>query len=124
MIPVYARLGRAMTLIYAGNRRYGPRATRLMAEVTRLIGFLIGLACGAGELYLLVLLARALQNAESGKILAYALLKLALLALAFVPVILFVRDELLWCSVGVTATLIVGAFVVNWKNRRSGEGDQ
>jgi len=95
-----------------------------MAEVTRLIGFLIGLACGAGELYLLVLLARALQNAESGKILAYALLKLALLALAFVPVILFVRDELLWCGVGVTATLIVGAFVVNWKNRRSGEGDQ
>ena len=41
-----------------------------------------------------------------------------------VPVILFVRDELLWCGVGVTATLIVGAFVVNWKNRRSGEGDQ
>ena len=49
---------------------------------------------------------------------------LSLLALAFVPVILFVRDELLWCGVGVTATLIVGAFVVNWKNRRSGEGDQ
>ena len=89
-----------------------------------MIGFLIGLACGAGELYLLTLLTRAVQKERAGAIPLIVLAKLALLAAAFVPVIVFARNELLWCGVGVTATLIVGAFVVNWKNRRSGEGDQ
>ncbi|HWQ58444.1 MAG TPA: hypothetical protein VN540_05440 [Clostridia bacterium] len=88
-----------------------------------MIGLAIGLVCGAGELFLLNLLARALQKGEPGKILGYVFLKLTLLACAFVPVILFVRKDLLWCGVGVSASLIFGAFYINWRNQRSGKGD-
>ncbi len=89
-----------------------------------MIGFLIGLACGAGELYLLVLLTRALQSGKAGKIVGLVFLKLALLLLAFAAVIVFVRSELLWCGVGVTSVLIVGAFILNWRMRRTKKGDR
>ncbi len=83
-----------------------------------MIGFLIGLACGAGELYLLTLLTRAVQKERAGAIPLIVLAKLALLAAAFVPVIVFARNELLWCGVGMTAVLIVGAFILNMRAQK------
>jgi len=89
-----------------------------------LIGFLIGLACGGGEIYLLTRLTLAVQKSESGKIVGYVFLKLLLLACAFVPVILFFRQDLLWCGVGISATLVLGAVIINWRSQRSGKGDK
>lgn len=89
-----------------------------------MIGFLIGLACGGGEIYLLTRLTLAVQKSESGKIVGYVFLKLLLLACAFVPVILFFRQDLLWCGVGISATLVLGAVIINWRSQRSGKGDK
>ena len=89
-----------------------------------MIGFLIGLACGAGELFLLTRLTLAVQNGKSGQILGIVFLKLVLFACAFVPVILFARVDLLWCGVGISAILVLGAFFINWRSRRSGKGEE
>ncbi|MEN6418414.1 MAG: hypothetical protein ABFC73_05785 [Clostridiaceae bacterium] len=87
-------------------------------------GLLIGLVCGAGELFLLTRLTRALQKGESLKILGIVLCKLALFAAAVVPVALYFRSDLLWCGIGISAALIIGAFIVNIVLQRKGKGDR
>ena len=89
-----------------------------------MIGFLIGAACGAGELILLIRVGRAVQNQKTGPILGYIALKFLLYACAFVPVVLFFKNQLLWCGVGTSSVLVIGAFFVNWKSQRSGKGDE
>jgi len=89
-----------------------------------LVGLLIGLVCGAGELFLLTRLTRALQKGESLKILGIVFCKLALFAAAIVPVALYFRSDLLWCGVGISSALIVGAFIVNIVLQRKGKGDR
>lgn len=87
-------------------------------------GLLIGLVCGAGELFLLTRLTSALQKGESLKILGIVFLKLALFAAAIVPVALYLRSDLLWCGIGISSALIVGAFIVNIVSQRKGKGDR
>ena len=89
-----------------------------------MIGLAIGLVCGAGELYLLTQLTLALQNGKSLKLLGILLLKVLLYALALVPVALFFREDLVWCGVGVSSVLVIGAFVLNIVSRRNGKGDR
>mgnify|MGYP001024831518 FL=1 len=89
-----------------------------------MVGLLIGLVCGAGELFLLTRLTRALQKGESLKILGIVFCKLALFAAAIVPVALYFRSDLLWCGVGISSALIVGAFIVNIVLQRKGKGDR
>ena len=87
-------------------------------------GLVIGLVCGAGELFLLTRLTRALQKGESLKILGIVLCKLALFAAAVVPVALYFRSDLLWCGIGISSALIIGAFIVNIVLQRKGKGDR
>ena len=89
-----------------------------------MIGFGIGLACGAGELFLLTRLTQALQQGDSMKTLGIALAKVLLFALALVPVARFFRRDLIWCGVGITSVLIIGAVVLNVLSRRNGKGDR
>lgn len=85
-------------------------------------GFVIGVVCGTGELYLLTRLTRAVQQENAGKVIGYVGAKLLLLACAFVPVILFFRRDLLWCGVGVSAALIIGALILNLSSMKKGGG--
>ncbi|HWP21270.1 MAG TPA: hypothetical protein VN417_00910 [Candidatus Cryosericum sp.] len=87
-------------------------------------GLLIGLFCGAGELFLLTRLTCALQKGESLKILGIVFCKLVLFAAAIVPVVIYFRSELLWCGIGISSALIVGAFIVNIVLQRKGKGDR
>ena len=89
-----------------------------------MIGLAIGLVCGAGELFLLTRLTLALQNGKSLKMLGVLLLKVLLYALALVPVALFFRKDLVWCGVGVSSVLVIGAIVLNIMSRRNGKGDR
>ena len=77
-----------------------------------MIGFGIGLVCGAFELFLLKRLTLALQAGKSLQTLAIVLLKVLFYALALVPVALFLRNDLVWCGVGITSVLIIGAVIV------------
>ena len=52
-------------------------------------GFLIGLVCGAGELYLLTQVTKAVSSGQSFKTLAIVFAKILLFAAAFVPVALY-----------------------------------
>lgn len=88
------------------------------------IGFAIGLVCGAGELYLLTRLTLALQGGHSMRTLGIVMLKLLLYACALTPVALFFRSDLIWCGVGISSVLIVGALVYNVLSRRKGKGDR
>lgn len=87
-----------------------------------MIGLAIGLVCGAGELFLLTRVTLAVQNGEPFKLVGYLFLKLVLLACAFTPVILFVRRDLLWCGVGISAALVLGAFALNLRRQRPRKG--
>ena len=89
-----------------------------------MIGLLIGLVCGAGELFLLTRLMPALQNGKPLRTLGIVSLKVLLFACAIVPVALFFRQNILWCGVGVSSVLIVGAFLYNILSRRNGKGDR
>ncbi len=89
-----------------------------------MVGFFIGLVCGVIELYLLSRLTLMVQNGKTALILPMLLVKLFVLAIAFVPVILYFRGDLLWCGVGVSASLVIGAVIMNFVNQRSGKGDK
>ncbi len=88
-----------------------------------MIGFAIGLVCGAIELFLLKRLTLALQNGKSLQTLGLVLLKILFYACALVPVALFFRRDLIWCGVGISSVLIIGAFILNILSRKSGKGD-
>jgi hypothetical protein len=87
-------------------------------------GFLIGLACGAGELFLLTRLTKALLAGNTLQTLGFALGKIMLLAAALVSVTVWFRDDLVWCGVGVSSVLVIGAFVINLLKHRNGKGEK
>ena len=87
-------------------------------------GLLIGLVCGAGELFLLSQVIRAVSAGQSLKTLAIVFAKILLFAAALVPVALFFRRELIWCGIGISSVLVVGAIVINVLMRRNGKGDR
>lgn len=89
-----------------------------------MIGFGIGLVCGAFELFLLKRLTLALQDGKSLQTLGIVLLKVLFYALALVPVALFFRKDLIWCGVGISSVLVIGAFLLNILSRKSGKGDR
>ena len=88
-----------------------------------MIGFGIGLVCGAFELFFLKRLTMALQEGRSLQTLGIVLLKVLFFALALVPVALFFRGDLIWCGVGISSVLVIGAFILNILGRKSGKGD-
>ena len=85
-------------------------------------GFLIGLVCG--ELFLLTRVTKAVSAGRSLQTVALVFAKILLFAAALVPVALFFRRELLWCGIGISSVLVVGAVVVNVLMRRNGKGDR
>ena len=87
-------------------------------------GFFRGLLCGAGELFLLTRLIKAVSSGHSLKTLALVFGKIILFAAALVPVALFFPRELIWCGVGISSVLIVGAIVINVLMRRNGKGER
>ena len=87
-------------------------------------GFFIGLGCGAGELCLLTLLTKSIQAGDSLKTLGIVLGKVALYAAALVPVALFFPRDLIWCGVGISSVLVIGAFIINVLMRRGGKGER
>ena len=97
---------------------------RRLKEANRLAGFCIGLACGAGELFLLTRLTGALQRGASLAVLGIVFAKIALLACALVPTALWFRHDLIWCGVGISSVLIIGALIVNLVNQRKGKGEK
>ena len=89
-----------------------------------MVGLLIGLVCGAGELFLLVQVTRSIQSGDSLKTLGIGFAKVLLFAAALVPVALFYRRDLIWCGVGISSVLVIGAFVINVLMRRNGKGEK
>lgn len=89
-----------------------------------MIGFLIGLVCGAGELYLLTQVTKSIQAGNSLKTLGIVVGKVFLFAAALVPVALFYQRDLIWCGVGISSVLVIGAFIINVLMRRDGKGEK
>ncbi len=87
-------------------------------------GFFIGLVCGAGELFLLSRLTGSIQAGISTKTVLIVVAKVLLYAAALVPVALFYPHELIWCGVGISSVLVIGAFVINMIQRKKGKGDR
>jgi hypothetical protein len=85
-------------------------------------GFFIGLVCGAGELFLLSRVIKAVTAGKSLQTLALVFGKILLFAAALVPVALFFPRELIWCGVGISSVLVVGAIIINVLSRRNGKG--
>lgn len=87
-------------------------------------GFMIGLVCGAGELFLLTRLTQSLLAGKTLPTLGFAFGKIVLLAAALASVTIWFRDDLVWCGVGISSVLIIGAFVLNIIKRRNGKGEK
>ena len=94
----------------------------------RVIGLIIGILCGILELLLLVRVIPAVSAGESARVAFYMLLKFLVLAAAFVPVLLYFKNDLLWCGVGVSLSLVLGSFVrflvKAEKQKKQKEGEQ
>lgn len=86
-------------------------------------GLWIGLVCGAGELFLLTQLTKSLLAGDTLKTLLFALCKVLLIAAALASVTIWFRGDLVWCGVGISSVLVVGAFVINFLKRRNGKGE-
>ena len=89
-----------------------------------MIGCLIGLGCGAIELFLLTRLTRALLAGHTLQTLAFAMGKVVTIAASLAIVTIWFREDLVWCGVGISSVLIIGAFVINFIKRRNGKGEQ
>ena len=87
-------------------------------------GLLIGLACGAGELFLLTRLTKALLSGDTFKTLVFVMGKIVLLAAGLVVVTLFFRQDLVWFGTGVASVLVIGAFIINIVARKRAKGDR
>lgn len=87
-------------------------------------GLLIGLVCGAGELFLLTRLTKSLLAGDTLKTLGFALCKILLIGAALASVTIWFREDLVWCGVGISSVLVVGAFVINIIKRRNGKGEK
>ncbi len=73
--------------------------------------FLIGILGGLIELFLLRLLVKALGKQQTGLMALVSLLKLLVLVLTFTIVVLFFREDLIWCGVGLGMVLVGGSFI-------------
>lgn len=83
-----------------------------------MIGLAIGIVCGAIELFLLKCLMNAVQKGNALTTVLFLLLKLLVLACAFVPVVIFLRHDLLWCGIGISVSLVTGSLVYNLRSFR------
>lgn len=85
---------------------------------------LIALMGGSLELLLLYLLIRSVTNEKPWQIVLFFVLKLAVLAAAFVPVILFLRDDLLLFGIGLAGVLVIGSIAIFLIRSRSFKEDK
>ncbi|HWP79836.1 MAG TPA: hypothetical protein VN446_04265 [Candidatus Acidoferrum sp.] len=88
-----------------------------------MLGFVIGTLCGAAELFLLRQLIRFVLSGQAPTVGLLILLKLAVLAAALAATVLFARQDLVWCGVGITGCLIGGSVILFLKNARLKGGD-
>ncbi len=82
----------------------------------------IGLAA-AWESCFTYAVTQALLAGRTLKTLGIAFGKVLLLAAALVSVTIWFRSDLVWCGVGISSVLVVGAFVINILKRRNGKGE-
>ena len=87
-------------------------------------GLFIGLAGGAAELFLLTRLTKALFAGDTLKTLGIFLGKALVLAAALASVTIWFKHDLVWCGVGISSVLVVGAFVINVLLRKNGKGEK
>ena len=86
-------------------------------------GLFIGLASGGAELFLLTRLTKALLAGNTLKTLGIFLGKALVLAAALASVTIWFKHDLVWCGVGISSVLVIGAFILNILSRKSGKGD-
>lgn len=84
-----------------------------------MLGLLIGVLCGLVELFLLYLVLRSASSGNTASVLLLILLKLVIFALAFAPLVMFFRDDLIWCGVGTATVLSGGSVFIFFKNAYS-----
>lgn len=65
-----------------------------------------------------------LQSGASLQMLGIVFAKIALLACALVPTALWFQHDLIWCGVGITSVLILGAVVVNHIRQKKEKGEK
>ena len=87
-------------------------------------GLFIGLASGGAELFLLTRLTKAVLAGDTLKTLAVVLGKILVLAAALASVTIWFKHDLVWCGVGISSVLVVGAFVINVLLRKNGKGEK
>jgi len=81
-----------------------------------MLGFVIGTLCGAAELFLLQRLISVLLSGQTAKVGLMIMLKMAVLVVSLAAAVLFARQDLVWCGVGIAGFLIVGSAVLFLKN--------
>lgn len=81
-----------------------------------MLGFVIGILCGATELFLLQHIINAVLSERSAKVVLLIILKMAVLVVSLAAAVLFARQDLVWCGVGIAGVLIGGSVILFLKN--------
>lgn len=87
-----------------------------------MFAFLIGMIGGGVELFLLRQLVKALERQRSGMMALILFIKLLILVLTFTVVVLFFRNDILWCGIGLVAILVSGSFIQFINSHRKQKG--
>ena len=83
-----------------------------------MIGWIIGIVGGIGELYLLYKLIPYITGKGQKSVLPLVLAKLVLLAGILIAMAVFAPSQLLYATTGMVGVLIGGAIVLFLKNRK------
>jgi hypothetical protein len=81
-----------------------------------MLGFVIGTLCGAAELFLLQRFINVMLGEQTAKIGLLIILKMAVLVVSLATAVLFARQDLVWCGVGIAGVLIGGSVILFLKN--------
>ena len=90
-----------------------------------MLGAIIGILCGAMELYLLVRVVKAVSDTQkAGSAGLLLLAKLLVLVVGFAVAIVFFRSDILYFGIGVSAVLVIGSVVLFSRNNAELKRDE
>ncbi len=98
------------------------RSSHIEKEVALMAGLLLGAVCGAVELYLLNLLVSRVTG--GGEVPFWVIpAKMTALALFFVPVALFFKDQLMNAGIAAAVVLMAGSIILFLQKKRRHGGE-
>lgn len=91
------------------------------------VAVLIGMAAGALEFAILLLLIKAILKNNAGMVFFLVMLKLLVWGGFFALIVLLMRSYIMWAGIGAAAALVLSGFIgflLNWRKQTREKGEE